>query len=211
MPTFKAPPGLKRLERQLGSIENVLEIVSATVAEEFIDLIRKGFREQRDPYGVPWRPKRAQDGRNTLTGATGRLKNSWHVKSMDKRGFEVSSDVQYARYHQRGNRRLPKRMMVPTRRRALPKDWKRAIEAAATDALAAHFKANTPPPTPPAPPAPTPAQPAAPKPRATKGRAGATRSSGGGGGGGALGVSSPRLDLKRRVKRALRGGDDDEE
>lgn len=209
MPVFKAPPGLKRLEKKLKDVENVLEIVSATVAEEFIDLIKQGFREQRDPYGTPWKPKQAQDGRNTLTGPTGRLKNSWHVKSMDKKGFEVSSDVDYARYHQRGHRRLPKRMMVPTRRRALPRAWKTAIEEAATDALVEHFKGNVP--TPKKPP-PTPKAPA-PKGATTRTRKATRRSSGGAGGGlGGLGVPSvPRLDLKRRVKSLLRGSDDDDE
>src|SRR5687768_17211456 len=109
-----------------------LEDMSKALAEETITLIADGFREQRDPYGDKWTPKQAQDGRQTLVGQTARLKTGWHVQTASKRGFRVVPSVNYASAHQSprprarwGGKSLPRRMMIPTRDRGLPKAWAR--------------------------------------------------------------------------------------
>ena len=113
MPTFRTPPALAKLEKKLANVAKVLDIVSHSVSEEILNLIRQTFVDETDPYGRRWRPKQRRDGRKTLSGRTGRLKNSWHVQKADSTGFVIATDVKYAAYHQAGAGRLPRRMMVP--------------------------------------------------------------------------------------------------
>jgi hypothetical protein len=51
--------------------------VSKEIADEALFQVQKGFVEQRDPYGVPWAPKKFPDGRPVLRGTSGRLERSF--------------------------------------------------------------------------------------------------------------------------------------
>jgi phage gpG-like protein len=137
---FGLPPELEKLVAALDQPKAILRRVSQNLAEETVDLIKQGFRDQKDPYGHAWKPKKAQDGRMTLSGPTSRLKGGWHIKQVSDSGFIVAPSVTYADYHQQGGRHLPRRMMVPDAGIGLPSGWKRAYDETATDVLAEVFR-----------------------------------------------------------------------
>jgi hypothetical protein len=91
---------LGHLEHQLESAEEILRIAAVNLAEEAIDIIKQEFADERDPYGDPWAPKKAKDGRKVLSGETGRLKTGWHPTMIGKDGFTINPAVDYAVYHQ---------------------------------------------------------------------------------------------------------------
>ncbi|MDX1527053.1 MAG: phage virion morphogenesis protein [Gammaproteobacteria bacterium] len=99
-------------KRKLGRLDPMLRELSANLAEETIHLIREGFQDEKDPYGVPWAPLRLREGR--ILQDTGGLRNSWHRQS-SKSGFRVFSGKQYAIYHQRGTG-----IYGPSRKRITP-------------------------------------------------------------------------------------------
>lgn len=130
---------LEAWRRKLRASPKVAEAVGKTVAEEFINLIKDGFRAEANPYGYGWKPKLRNDGK-TLSGKTSRLKTGWHVSRVSKLTFVISPSVNYAKFHQHGTRFLPIRMMVPTRARGLPAKYWKAAKAATLEAMEAHFK-----------------------------------------------------------------------
>lgn len=91
---------LERLRLVLEQPEQILELVSKSLAEETINLIKDGFRAETDPYGQRWEPKQKPDGRKTLSGQTGRLKTGWKVTNRTQDEIRVSPSVEYAEYHQ---------------------------------------------------------------------------------------------------------------
>lgn len=128
---------LARVKKELAAIANKrlhLE-VSRQVAHETLTLIADGFRRERDPYLEAWRPLKYRFGR--ILQDTGRLRNSFTVRNVAASGFRIGSAVVYAAYHQRGNRRLPQRMMVPARR--MPPSWARAFHDTVREVVRAHF------------------------------------------------------------------------
>jgi phage gpG-like protein len=92
------------------------------VAEEVIELVREGFDNQADPYGAGWAA--TQRGGRILADS-GRLKSSWHRRSLTPQRVVVGSGVTYGRYHQSGTRRMPQRAMVPYR--GMPAEWKARV------------------------------------------------------------------------------------
>lgn len=131
---------LERLIKKLNNPGRARRAVSVALAEASIDRIKQGFRTEKDPYGKRWKPKVREDGRKVLSGPTGRLKGGWHRVRADEDGFVVAPSVAYAAYHQRGNARLPRRMMVPSDDKGLPRAWRRDFEQAAADVLEKWFK-----------------------------------------------------------------------
>lgn len=119
---------------------DVLADISRIGAEELIDLVQQGFAEERNPYGDPWKPKKRPDGRAILVGKTAHLRRRWHVKKSDKGGFTIAPSVSYAAYHQRGTKRMSKRMMVPQKSSGLPPKWKNALVEVGALVLRQHFK-----------------------------------------------------------------------
>ena len=122
---------------------DALKDMSRQMAEESLGLVKDGFRNESDPYGKRWTPKKASDGRKTLSGKTSRLKGGWHVVKSDKGGFTVAPSVGYASYHQTGTGEpkgslMVARPMVPDRR-GIPDAWQRAWEEVVEDVLTAHF------------------------------------------------------------------------
>jgi hypothetical protein len=122
----------------------MLAPMNAAMAEEIINLIKEGFVVERDPYGVPWKPKKKPDGRKVLSGETGRLKTGWHPVRLDKGGFTVAPSVDYAAPHQaprrgRSGLKRPRRRMVPSGDRGLPRRWRKAMQEVAVGSMAVYF------------------------------------------------------------------------
>lgn len=108
-----------------------LRSVMAAVAEEGIELVREGFDKERDPYGAKWKPLKRRSGR--ILQDTGRLKASWHRRSVTAQRAVIGSAVGYARFHQSGTDRMPARRMVPSGK--LPASWRKQIHAVALKAF----------------------------------------------------------------------------
>lgn len=130
---------LEDWEKALASTDKLLGVMSRDMAEEVLGLVKEGWRKQADPYGQPWKAKKRPDGRQILVGKTARLKGGWHIKNASGKGFTVAPSVNYGGYHQTGTKRIPQRMMVPTKSRGIPKEWRTALNEIAVDHLAAHF------------------------------------------------------------------------
>jgi phage gpG-like protein len=69
------------------------------LSADALSLVKQGFRVGIDPYGDDWAdPKRR--GKALLD--TGRLRNSFSARVVSDQGFEVGSNVSYAKFHQYG-------------------------------------------------------------------------------------------------------------
>jgi hypothetical protein len=96
------------------------------MALESVNLIDKGFTNEKDPFGNPWEPKKNPDGMKTLEGKTKDLRHSFKIKATTHEGFTIRNNVKYFPYHQRGavrrgsNWKLPKRQMMPKTGEGLP-------------------------------------------------------------------------------------------
>ncbi len=75
-----------------------------------LELVRDGFKAERDPYGHPWAPLQTRKGK--ILRKTGRLMASATVRQRPH-GFAVLLTAAYARTHQRGA------VIRPVRARAL--------------------------------------------------------------------------------------------
>lgn len=160
---------LERQIRKLERAERALEEVARQCGEAALNLIRDGFRHERDPYGEKWNPPLLRAGR--ALSHRGRLRSSWHVAKAARDELRVATAVSYAGYHQSGTgvfgprgqpikpirakalswkvgrRRYfassvagaPKRMMVPTQARGLPKRWRDEFIDTATEVLEAEL------------------------------------------------------------------------
>jgi len=124
----------------------VLEVSSKAMAEEAIDLTKDTYRSETDPYGRPWTPKLANDGRKTLSGETSRLKGGWKRTRTDQEGFEIEASVEYAVYHQRPKKRKFRkdgksltRRQVPEQSLGLPPEWEDRLQGAAAEVMEAVY------------------------------------------------------------------------
>lgn len=117
----------------------LVEADSKAIAELMVSLIQDGFGKETNPYGEPWQPKKAVDGRKTLSGPTGRLKTGWHTKVLNKKIMAAPS-VAYAAYHQGGTVKMVQRMMVPNKHRGLPEAWVREFAEIANDTAKRYFE-----------------------------------------------------------------------
>lgn len=130
---------LEAWETALGTIDKTLESMSRDMAEETVGFVKERWRQQADPYGRRWKPKKRKDGRQILVGKTARLKGGWHVKRTSRGGFTIAPSVDYAGFHQTGTKFIPARHMVPTKERGIPKELARAYNEIALDHLSAHL------------------------------------------------------------------------
>ncbi|GMV19456.1 MAG: hypothetical protein AMXMBFR56_76800 [Polyangiaceae bacterium] len=104
----------------------------ANVGEEVVELVREGFERQADPHGSPWAPLKRRAGR--ILQDTGRLRNSFHRKSLSASQVTVGPSASYARFHQSGTKHMPARKMVPDGSN-LPSSWEKRIAAIAREAM----------------------------------------------------------------------------
>lgn len=100
--------------------------------------VRRGFRNSTDPYGQKWAPiqprwrnKKRAPGQPLLD--TGRLRNSIRGATTTNT-MRIFTDVEYAQYHQLGQR-VRKRAILPDER-GLPPEW----DAEITKSIRARLK-----------------------------------------------------------------------
>lgn len=130
----------------LNSAPELVELMSEMAAEEALSLVTEGFQKQQNPYGSPWQEKAAPDGRSILVGKTTRLRRGWHKVRGTKGRWSIQPSVVYAAAHQDpqprarwGGKKLPQRMMIPSKSRGMPPGWSKRIEDAMGEAMSAHF------------------------------------------------------------------------
>lgn len=98
--------------------ETLLKAMRQTVIAE----TKKGFRDERDPDGVPWKPlkypRRNSKGRDRILQDTGLMRTSVTAQggqNTDEIGptwLEWGTSVHYAKYHQDGTSRIPQRQFL---------------------------------------------------------------------------------------------------
>ncbi len=131
---------LRFWSRLMKSADAALAQCTRRMSVETISMIQEGFRDETDPYGNKWAPKKRPDGRKILRGRTSRLRLGWHAAQVTPRRFIVKPSVDYAAAHQAPRRAwMPVRRMVPSAKRALPAWWRKRLSKAAIAALSAHF------------------------------------------------------------------------
>jgi phage gpG-like protein len=103
---------LRQLAEKLSALADAGEELSEELAEKSLELIHQGFRDEVDPRGVAWAPRR---GKQTwpILNETGALEHGFVIAGVNKNGFGIINDTSYGGYHQDGTRFLPKRRMVP--------------------------------------------------------------------------------------------------
>lgn len=141
MPTVRLKGDFGKLRKMAATAARAPEVrgaVAKTIAEETVNLIKDGFREEKDPYGRAWKKKKRPDGRKVLSGKTGRLKGFTPVTATASL-VVVSPTVSYAKFHQGGTRFLPVRAMIPTTGRGLPSEWVERYREAYEDAMKSLF------------------------------------------------------------------------
>lgn len=117
---------LARLQAKVKSLatDDVRVRFANVMGAEALTQVQLGFRESRDPFGTSWPALKRRIGKPLLD--TGRLRASFSYRP-GVRGFEIGTNVQYAKFHQYGapKRRIPRRMMVPEGR--LGPIWSKAF------------------------------------------------------------------------------------
>lgn len=79
-----------------------MRAIGKEIADEAIFQANKGFAEQRDPYGVPWAPKKFSDGRGILRGRSGRLGRSFVRFYVDNQVVVIGNKAPEAKFAQTG-------------------------------------------------------------------------------------------------------------
>ena len=138
---------LKAWKQLFKTAPELMTPISEDGAEELLGKVQDGFRDQKDPYGQAWAPKKVPDGRAILVGETTRLRRGWHTERVGKKGFVIAPSVRYASAHQDpqprakwGGKALTRRAMIPYR--GLPASWKQALREVARDHLRRHFTSS---------------------------------------------------------------------
>lgn len=133
----------------LKSAPELVDQMGELAAEEALSLVAEGFQKQQDPYGDAWPEKAAPDGRSILVGETTRLRRGWHKVKGARGRWSIQPSVVYAAAHQDpqprpkwGGKKLPRRMMIPSKARGMPPEWRRRIEEAMGEAMAFHFQSS---------------------------------------------------------------------
>lgn len=91
-----------------------------------------GFAQQRDPYGVPWAPRKTNPGKWPLLDKTGTGVNSLTSRAV---GSSVKMRiVGYMKFHQYGTSNMDRRMIFPDPARGLGA-WRDPVIRASTEAV----------------------------------------------------------------------------
>lgn len=80
--------------------------LTKSLAEEALRQVKLGFREGRNPYGVPWAPLRFRRGQPLRASA--RMQNSF-TRTVGSGAFAIGTNTMYAKTHQYGATIVPKR------------------------------------------------------------------------------------------------------
>ena len=121
----------RQFRRQLAQMVSpqVRHDLAVQASREFAQRIDEGFDQERDPYGVPWRPSKKTSGK-TLT-KSGALRSGLFVEA-DPSARQVvvrltGTAKRYGEYHQSGTHRMPRRRFIPDDVGGLPKAWAQAL------------------------------------------------------------------------------------
>lgn len=118
----KAERKLKKTENNFKNTKKLLNIVGSELNKNIKDL----FESKKSPFGVKWIPSKSNP--DTLVD-TGALKSSGQFKSTESKVvIEYGSALKYARIHNDGVGKMPKRQFVPNNGK-LPKEWRKQTES----------------------------------------------------------------------------------
>lgn len=113
------------------------ERAKAAIGQFLINQVGLEFKLGIDPFGRPWAPnapstlKRKERKGKTGAGGpkvlidTGNLRNSFTTK-VNASSVEIGTPVPYAKYHQAGTNRMPRRLLLPDAA-AVPVEWQMSI------------------------------------------------------------------------------------
>lgn len=125
---------LTRLTRRMDALSSgrVLTEMATAMGREALTLTDDAFTSQADPYGRPWAPRKRPRPWPKLD-RSGRLRGAFRLRVF-RYGFRITNATPYGIYHQRGTKRMARRLMLPTGSR-LPAAYRRAFYAVAYDAF----------------------------------------------------------------------------
>lgn len=124
----KAHKAMRDFEKSLSKgMEKAMARASKKSSAELLRLTKATFKNQADPHGTKWKPKKRKDGRKILHGKSGDLRRLWKAEEKSRQNWSVVSETPYFKYHQDGTSKMPRRAMVPWR--GLPKTYSEAFEA----------------------------------------------------------------------------------
>ncbi|HDM78818.1 MAG TPA: phage virion morphogenesis protein [Deltaproteobacteria bacterium] len=120
------PKGLEGVQRMLSRLQagfSDLTPVMREIGEELLANWQQEWREEKDPYGEPWKPLKASTLARRRKGKgfgpvakilrdTGRLQNSFVVEA-NKDRVTIGTNVFYAPFHQFGTKYIPQRRLLP--------------------------------------------------------------------------------------------------
>ena len=139
---------IKSWSKLLDDSGKMLPIMSEAMSAEFIRLAERGFDQERDPYGKPWKAKKRPDGRKVLSGPSGALKAGFRSK-ISKRGFKVTNIAKsekgfayFAAHQSPREGKRPMRAMLPKSSRGLPKAWRAELSSVCKEICKAYFVAH---------------------------------------------------------------------
>lgn len=91
--------GLERFAKKVADVSGTrgLTALNKELGAEAIVQARDGFREERDPYGVKWKPKVFPDG-NKILRKSGKLYSGWYLSSVNAHGYTLSNKEEHAKY-----------------------------------------------------------------------------------------------------------------
>lgn len=132
---------IQRLEK-LGAV-TVRQHIASSVATVCHDECLRGFREQRDPYGIPWKPRKSpaawavrafglMQQNHPLLDKTGAMINS--LTSRGSGGRVLMRILGYAKFHQSGTATMTARKIFPDPANGLG-TWREPVEKAALSAV----------------------------------------------------------------------------
>jgi hypothetical protein len=144
----KGKDSLASWREVMKSAPSLVDEMCEMVAEEALDLLKEGYSKETDPYGQKWQEKKVDDGRAILVGKSVQLKKWGIIKKGNGKWTLAPSPTAgaYAGAHQDprpralwGGKKLPQRMMIPSKARGLPPAWAKRMEEAMSDVFDAHF------------------------------------------------------------------------
>jgi phage gpG-like protein len=109
----------------LGSAASLTE-ASRSIANEALAQTDQGFEQERNPFGKAWARKKRPDGRKVGQGKTGRLRDTYRIKSATRFGFTIGSDAPYRRFFHAGRKGQKPRQLSPGNR--VPPRWDRGFD-----------------------------------------------------------------------------------
>lgn len=128
---------LEEWRRRFGAaaVAKVKQTILEVVAEEALALVAEGFEKEQAPSGAKWAPLKVRVGK--ILQDTGRLRSSFHRKTIGGSSVTIGPAVKYAPFHQSGTTRMVARPMVPDGK--MPAKWQERLNAAAEDVMAEMF------------------------------------------------------------------------